>query len=122
VRDLGRRAPRPPGTLVTTAGPDPGVDVYVPLNGPIASTATITCEVLPPARMATVIHRGSYGGLRQVRRALDRWVSVTGAAAVGPLRILYLQFGADPRLGLPRRYLVDAAADYVTELQLPIAP
>ena len=117
VRDRGRRAPRPPGTVVGAARE---TRVFVPLSGPLATTDRIGCERLPAARMATVIHRGGYAGLEQARRALERWVAATGAVASGPLRILYLQFGADPRLALPRRFLVDAAADFVTELQLPI--
>jgi hypothetical protein len=33
---------------------------------------------------------------------------------------LYLQFGADADLKLPRGWVVERAADLVTELQLPI--
>ena len=117
VRDRGRRAPRPPGALIDLAQGD---RVFVPVSSPIPTTDRIGCERLPAAHMATVIHRGGYAGLEQGRRALEQWVEATGTAAAGPLRILYLQFGADPRLALPRRFLVDAAADYVTELQLPI--
>ncbi|MGZ6379220.1 MAG: MerR family transcriptional regulator [Candidatus Limnocylindrales bacterium] len=117
VRDRDRRAPRPPGTLIDRAQGD---RVFVPLSGPIGTTDRIGCQRLLAARMATVIHRGGYAGLGAARRALERWVEATGTAVTGPLRILYLQFGADPRLALPRRFLVDAAADYVTELQLPI--
>lgn len=39
----------------------------------------------------------------------------------GPLRILYLQFGAEADLRLPRGWTVDRHEDFVTELQLPIA-
>ncbi len=116
VRDRDRRASRPPGALI---GPQ-GDRIFVPLSGPIATTDRISSERLPAARMATVIHRGGYAGLDEDRRALERWVEATGTAGAGPLRILYLQFGADPRLALPRRFIVDAAADYVTELQLTI--
>ena len=117
VRDQGRRAPRPPGALVG-AGRD--ARIFVPLSGPVATTDRIGSERLPATRMATVIHRGGYDGLSRGRAALERWVKATGTAVTGPLRILYLQFGADPRLAVPPRFLVGSAADYVTELQLPI--
>jgi hypothetical protein len=35
--------------------------------------------------------------------------------------VLYLQFGGEPELELPADYLVDRSADFVTELQLPVA-
>jgi hypothetical protein len=33
---------------------------------------------------------------------------------------MYLQFGSEPELRVPRVYLVDRDADLVTELQLPV--
>jgi hypothetical protein len=36
------------------------------------------------------------------------------------MRILYLQFGADPGLRLPRGWVVERSADFLTELQLPV--
>jgi hypothetical protein len=36
------------------------------------------------------------------------------------MRILYLQFGAEPELRVPRGYVVERDADFVTELQLPV--
>ena len=94
--------------------------MFVPVRGPLAPTDRVGYRRLPAARMATIIHRGSYGSLPATRATLERWVSAAGMAADGPLRILYLQFGAEPELGLPRDYLVDRDADFVTELQLPV--
>ena len=37
------------------------------------------------------------------------------------MRTLYLQFGAEPDLRLPAGYVVARSADFVTELQLPVA-
>jgi hypothetical protein len=39
----------------------------------------------------------------------------------GPARILYLQFGAEAELRLPRGYVVERDADFLSELQLPVA-
>lgn len=64
VRDLGARAARPPGALLSR-GPDGAAraEVYVPLTRQIAPTDRIGCRELPAARVATLIHRGSYGTL-----------------------------------------------------------
>ena len=47
------------------------------------------------------------------------WVAAAGLVPTGPLRVLYLQFGAEPELRVPRGYLVHRDADFVTELQHP---
>jgi len=120
VRDHGQRAPRPPGLLLHEAAAPRHAEVFVPLRRPAAASGRIVCGRLPAARAATMIHHGSYESMPATRAALDRWVAAAGLAAVGPLRVLYLQFGAEPELDLPRDFLVDRAADYVTELQLPI--
>lgn len=44
-----------------------------------------------------------------------------GLVAAGPLRILYLHFGAEPELRVPPGYLVTRDVDFVTELQLPVS-
>jgi DNA-binding transcriptional MerR regulator len=125
VRDLGRRAPRPPGALVgsgATDGTDPfEEEVFVPVSSPIAPTARVGWRRLPGCRAATVIVRGEYDGVPAARAALVRWVGAAGLTSAGPLRIIYLQFGAEPELRLPPGYVVDRSADYVTELQLPVA-
>jgi hypothetical protein len=47
-------------------------------------------------------------------------VAKSGLSADGPMRILYLQFGAEPELKVPRGYIVEREAEFVTELQLPV--
>jgi hypothetical protein len=68
-----------------------------------------------------VIHRGAYEGLPAAEAALRRWATGAGLRGAGPLRTLYVQFGAEAELRVPRRYLVERTADLVTELQLPVA-
>jgi DNA-binding transcriptional MerR regulator len=122
VRDLRRRAPRPPGALVPRRGADRGdVEVFVPVSGAISATGRIGYRTLPAARAATVIHRGPYASVGVVRRHLEHWVEAAGHSPAGPLRVLYLQFGAEAELRVPSGYVVERPADYVTELQLPIA-
>lgn len=118
VRDLGRRAHRPPGALIPSNG---SVEIFVPVTGPIAPTRGIGFRRLPACRAATVIVRGPYGLVREARGALERWVAAAGLQLVDDVRIIYLQFGAEPELRLPRGYLVEHDADLVTEVQLPVA-
>ena len=114
VRDVRRRAPRPPGALPASR------EIFVPVMGPIPTTDRIGYDRLPACRVASVMHRGSYDGLRAARRALDRWVAEAGLEPAGALRVLYLQFGAEPELRVPAGYVVERDADFVTELQQPI--
>lgn len=120
VRDRGRRAPRPPGTIVRDGPGGPAVDVFVPIRPPIEDRGRIALRRLPACRVASVIQRGSYAGLGRARATLDRWIRAAGLTPAGPLRTLYLQFGAEPELRIPNAYLVDRATDYVTELQQPV--
>ena len=117
VRDLGIRARRPPGALVDARG----ARAFVPVRRAAPSDLRIECRRLPSVRAATVIHHGSYATIAATRRSLERWVDAAGFGVVGPLRVLYLQFGGEPELALPRDYLVDRDADFITELQLPVS-
>jgi DNA-binding transcriptional MerR regulator len=125
VRDLKARAARPPGALIAPATDANGqptlrVEVFVPISKPVAETDRIKTRVLPAARVATLLHRGSYGTLAGARKQLDEWARRSGLRTQRALRILYLQFGAEAELGIPKAFVVDRSADLVTEIQLPI--
>lgn len=115
IRDHGRRAHRPPGAIPERR------EIFVPVVGPFPETERIRYRRLPGARVASVIHRGAYGGVAGAREALRRWVAASGMAVDGPERVLYLAFGADPELRVPPGWVVERDEDLVTELQLPIA-
>jgi len=115
VREHGRRAHRPPGAIPSTR------EIFVPVLGPIPPATGIEYRRLSAARVASIIHRGSYDGITAARRTLERWAAAAGLQPDGPMRTLYLQFGAEPDLHLPPGYVVTQAADFVTELQLPVA-
>jgi DNA-binding transcriptional MerR regulator len=117
VRDLGRRARRPPG--IVELG-DRATDVYVPLTRAIPDAGRIHCRRLAATQAATIIVRGGYDRLEDARGTLERWVAASGRSATGPRRIVYLQYGAAPDLRIPPGYVVQAAAEYITELQQPI--
>jgi DNA-binding transcriptional MerR regulator len=120
VRDHGRRAPRPPGVIEVADPPGRGILVFVPVRGPVEPAGRIAFRRLPACRVASIIHRGTYEGLAGAGAALQRWVSAAGHSRAGPLRVLYLQFGAEPELRVPQAFVVDRAIDYVTELQQPL--
>ena len=114
IRDLGVRAPRPPGAI-----PDEGL-IYVPVRRLGTATGRTAFRRLPAGRAATLLHRGPYASLFAAFAALSAWVERSGHRRVAPVRILYLQFGAEADLRLPRGWTVDDDADFVTELQQPI--
>ena len=115
VRDLRARAHRPPGAI-------PDEDwIFVPLRRAIPPTDRIGVGRLPVTRAATILHEGRYETLPQARADLLAWVEAAGHVPSGRLRVLYLQFGAESDLRLPRGWTVERDADFVTELQQPIA-
>jgi DNA-binding transcriptional MerR regulator len=114
VRDAGVRAHRPPGAL-----PDEDL-IFVPLRRPIAATGRFGVRRLGATSAATLLHHGAYRTLPDALGGLRTWVEAAGHRPAGALRILYLQFGAEADLRLPRGWTVDRDADFVTELQQPI--
>lgn len=125
VRDVGRRAAGPPGAILHPPRTDGRVteDVYVPVTGRERGggpEAEVRWTELPALPAATLLHYGPYAGLGGARAALDEWVARAGRATTGRLRIVYLQFGAEPELDVPPAYLVRRADDFVTELQLEL--
>jgi DNA-binding transcriptional MerR regulator len=114
LRDIGVRAHRPPGEV-----PDERL-VFVPVRRPITPTERIGFRRLAGGRVATVLHHGRYESVPEARQRLVDWAAAAGHEPTGALRILYLQFGAEPELRVPRAWTVDRDVDFVTELQLPV--
>jgi DNA-binding transcriptional MerR regulator len=117
VRDADRRRAAPPGSTLIGGAPA----IFVPLTRGSPPGGGIATATLPATRVASLLHRGHYRGLDDAAVALAGWARSAGFAAAGPLRTLYVQFGAEAELRVPRRYLVERATDLVTELQLPVA-
>lgn len=117
VRDLGRRRAAPPGSTRI----DDHEAIHVPLTRAVPVSDGIATVTLPAIRAATLLHRGGYDGLDGAERTLRDWVTAAGLRPAGPIRTLYVQFGAEAELRVPRRYVVGRTSDLVTELQLPVA-
>jgi DNA-binding transcriptional MerR regulator len=116
IRDAGVRAPRPPGALVRDRG-EPDTEIFVPVRRPASGLAT---RRLPAIRAATALHHGTYATMARTRDALRDWLEASGLEAAEPVRILYLQFGAEPDLRLPSSFVVSRSSDLLTEFQIPI--
>ncbi|HEY7223873.1 MAG TPA: MerR family transcriptional regulator [Micromonosporaceae bacterium] len=116
------RADRPP-LMVFDAG---SITVAVPVSRPVPESALpngygVMVRTLPAATMACTVHNGPYAELAGRLERMRDWLAATGREPVGPLREVYLRFGADPRLRLPPSYVADDTDPaYVTELQLPL--
>ena len=97
-------------------------EVVVPLKAAIPGTDLF--HVLELARIsaaACVVHTGDYATIYQAYNALLSWIESNRYHMKGPIREVYLSYGADG-LGfeLPPTYLVKGSNPFVTELQLEI--
>lgn len=120
------RAPRPPLMFWhgRTAAAVLDVEVAVPLTRPLepAGSRVRVRQLAAVPQVACLIHTGSYTTLDAARQSLYQWAADHYYAASGPLREVFLRFGADTtQYPLPPEYLAHTAADFVTELQLPVS-
>ena len=119
VRDAGARAGRPPGVLVGPGEDIRDVEVFVPVTRAVA-VGRVASARLPAVRVAAAIHQGPYHELPVLLAGLRRWVGAAGFEETGPMRIIYLRFGAEPELEVPDAYLASRDDDFVTEVQIPV--
>jgi DNA-binding transcriptional MerR regulator len=70
-----------------------------------------------------VTYRGDYERTPVLYGAMVSWMARSGLRIAGPLREVYHRYGAD-QIGyrLPRHVLTTSSAEYLTELQVPVAP
>jgi DNA-binding transcriptional MerR regulator len=121
-----RSAEAPPLMLLHDAEyreQDLDVEVAVPLTTPILPAPPVQVYELPgAAAMACAVYTGDYARTAEALQAILRAAAAAGQSVAGPIREVYLRFGADSaeRLGLPRAFLADAPALFVTEVQVPV--
>ena len=119
------RADKPPFTIYHDAEyreKDIDAEVAIPLKFPIPGTDVIHVYEWPgTSSAACVVHSGSYATLYQAYNALLGWIEANDYRMAGPIREVYLRYGADG-LGfdLPPTYLAQDSNEYVTELQLSV--
>jgi len=121
VRDARAHAPLPPGMLVPLQRSVHGqeIEVFVPVTRRV-DQGRVVSRRLPAAQVAAVIRRGSYQGMPALRQAFEEWVVAAGHDPGDRVRVLYLQFGAEPELEVPTAFLAEGSRDYVTEIQIPL--
>lgn len=104
-----------PSFLVMTELADdetPGeIELGFPVAAPFAADGEVVGTELPGGLVAATVHRGPYDESGPAYRAVEAWVQEHGHVHSGPPREVYLTSPAD----------VPDPADYVTEIQFPIA-
>jgi len=120
------RAARPPLLLYHDAEYQEtaqDIEVVIPIKAPVPADGRYTVrELAGYDTVACLIHTGAYDTLPQAFATLLTWIETHGYRIAGPLREAYLRFGADLEgYDLPEAYLADSAAEFVTELQIPVS-
>ena len=101
---------------------DVDVEVAVPLKYTIPENELIRVRQLPRlSNVACLVHVGEYADIYQAYNALLAWIESNNYRMTGPIREVYLRYGADG-LGfeLPPTYLAHDKHEYVTELQISV--
>lgn len=101
---------------------DIDLEIAVSVTDDLPSSPRISVRELPRVEtMACVVHVGPYTSIDAAYHALFAWIEAHGYGIAGPLREVYLRFGADTTdYDLPAVHLTHTADAYVTELQLPV--
>ncbi len=106
---------------MTLLDEDGHATVAVPVTWPLpAGDGVSVTRLAAVPEMACTVHHGRYAELGGHLQRMLGWLEETGRQPVGPLREVYLRFGAEPDLDLPPAYLTDDADELVTELQVPL--
>ena len=121
----GARADKPPLSIYYDdeyREKDMDIEVAVPLRYPIPESEIIRVRQLPRlSNVACVVHVGEYSDIYQAYNALLAWIEANEYQMAGPIREIYLRYGADGLdFELPPTYLADDNHEYVTELQLSV--
>jgi DNA-binding transcriptional MerR regulator len=122
VRDEGVRATRPPVAIGhSRTGKTMDVEILIPVSRPFPATGPVQVVSTPATIVATTLHQGGYPPLFEAGAWAGRWAEATGHTVTGPAWVVYLGFSAEPELALPAGFLATTPAEYVTEVQVPLA-
>jgi len=119
----GARAPQSPFLLFHDGTDETKLDVEVCVPIKPESLGPSGTRIVPGCASAgAIVYRGPYAQTPSLFEELARWVVANGSGIGGPLREVYLRFGAAQRgYVLPGHMLARDPQDYVTELLAPIA-
>jgi DNA-binding transcriptional MerR regulator/effector-binding domain-containing protein len=99
-------------------------DVDVEVCIPVKQKSDLGTRLLPScAATASLTYQGPYEQTPVAYSLLLEWMNRSGMRLAGPMREVYHRYGAD-QIGysLPAAVLAKHSADFVTELQAPVAP
>ena len=121
----GARADQPPFSIYYDEEyreKDVDAEVAVPLKYAIPENELIRVRHLPRlSNVACVVHVGEYVEIYQAYNALLAWIEANDYRMAGPIREIYLRYGADGLdFELPPTYLANDKHEYVTELQISV--
>jgi DNA-binding transcriptional MerR regulator len=117
VARVAGRAPSPPFMLIFADG---ARQIGIPVRDAAADSAGASVVSIGTASLSAV-HAGSYDRLDEAEARLKTAAEDAGLELASPRKRLYRRFGADEEgYSLPRDMLASRAADYVTELRMPV--
>jgi effector-binding domain-containing protein len=99
-------------------------DVDVEVCIPVKHGTGLATRVLPSCNAtASLTYQGPYEQTSVAYSLLLEWMSRSAMRLAGPMREVYHRYGADQvGYSLPAAVLASNSADFVTELQAPVAP
>ncbi len=120
----GARSNRPPFLMLHNAeygASHTDVEVCIPILK--QSFQAIGGKLIDGAKRAVCGRfSGPYGQGIGVFEGMQRWIESSGERVTGPLREVYWRYGADQNgYSVPKSQLARVPADYLTEIQIPIA-
>jgi DNA-binding transcriptional MerR regulator/effector-binding domain-containing protein len=98
------------------------IEAAVPVSRMFEPASGTKVRLVKGAKFAAcAVYAGGYDQTESAISAIRRWAKQHRATIIGPLREVYVRFGAD-QIGyrLPARWLATSSADFVTEIQAPI--
>lgn len=118
------RAARSPMLLYHGDGELEAVDieVMVPITEVIEGNGRIYFTQTPDVdQMASILHTGAYASLSDAYVVLVQWIADHHFCIAGPTREVFLKYsGSQDGYTLPDQFIADGAAEFVTELQIPV--
>jgi effector-binding domain-containing protein len=99
------------------------LEIVVPLTNMIPEKEGMRVYTLPGwETVACLIHSGGYERLSQTFGTLLQWIESNNYVIAGPMREVFLRFGANQEdYALPETYVTTQVDELVTELQLPVS-
>lgn len=93
----------------TEEGNEIDFEAAIPVEGSLPEGEFVSVHELPIARVASVVHHGSFADIPQAYKAAFAWVEANGFRIAGPIREVYLQYDED-----------SDPTNNITEVQIPV--